>query len=281
MESFKNQKEIMARIRYLKPEFFTDEDLADIPFQTRLTFAGLWCYADREGRLEDRPKYLKAMIFPYDNVDMEKQLQTLAQPKHGNGNPFIIRYEIESKRFIEILSWEYHQKPHHTEVESKIPPAPPLREDKDKDKEKCPSDKLELSNVSKTVKTRLKITEHYNSPLFIGFWNCYPRKEAKGKAWEEWLKIRPLVDEKIVEQMKSRIEHFRNTPQWQKEDGQFIPLPSTWLHQRRWEDEIDGRGPGSVLDPVERLKETLRKDKERKLAGGGDKTAPGEAPSGS
>ena len=117
----------MARIRYLKPEFFSDEDLAELPYQARLAFAGLWCYADKAGRLEDRPKFLKAMIFPYDNIDMEKQLSLLAQGKHGNGScPFIHRYEDEGVSYIQILTWEKHQKPHHTEAESKIPPGPPL-----------------------------------------------------------------------------------------------------------------------------------------------------------
>jgi hypothetical protein len=118
----------MPRIRYLKPEFFSDEDLSELPFETRLTFAGLWCFADKAGRLEDRPKFLKAMIFPYDKVDIEKQLSSLSNGKHENGIPFIHRYEIEGKRFIQILTWEKHQKPHHTEAESKIPPAPPLME---------------------------------------------------------------------------------------------------------------------------------------------------------
>ena len=84
----------MPRIRYLKPEFFSDEDLARLPHSTRLTFAGLWCWADREGRLEDRPEFLKAMIFPYpgdSRVDMEKELSRLAEPK-SNGEPFINRY---------------------------------------------------------------------------------------------------------------------------------------------------------------------------------------------
>ena len=63
----------MPRIRYLKPEFFTDDDLAEHSFETRLAYAGLWCHADKAGRLEDKPKFLKAVIFPYDDkVNMEK-----------------------------------------------------------------------------------------------------------------------------------------------------------------------------------------------------------------
>jgi uncharacterized CHY-type Zn-finger protein len=143
----------MPRIRYLKPEFFSDEDLADLPFETRIFYAGLWCYADREGRLEDRPKYLKAVIFPYDRVDIEKMISTLCQCKNS-GDPFIQRYEVGGKQYIQILTWEKHQHPHHSENPSSFPPAPPLNKEKDKDKGK--GNKLEPSNDLNTVKERLK-----------------------------------------------------------------------------------------------------------------------------
>ena len=112
----------MARIRYIKPDFFTDEVLAGLSPIHRLTFAGLWCYADKAGRLEYRPQYLKAMLFPYEKVDMEKILNDLSNPK-----PFIIIYTINGKSYIQITNWSKHQKPHHTEKESVLPPIPPLK----------------------------------------------------------------------------------------------------------------------------------------------------------
>jgi hypothetical protein len=137
----------MARIRYLKPEFFTDEELSELPFEARLLYAGLWCHADKSGRQEDRPKYLKAMIFPYDRVDIEKLLELLSQ------KPFINRYETDGKRFIEIPSWDRHQKPHHTEKESTIPPGPPQDKGKGELKQLNPS--KELRNGLITVKEPL------------------------------------------------------------------------------------------------------------------------------
>jgi hypothetical protein len=114
----------MARIRYLKPDFFKDEDVAKLPFETRLFFQGLWGLADKAGRLEDRPLRLKAEIFPYDKVDVEKCLQQLNKSKDGSGQPFINRYTTDNQRYIQIVTWEKHQRPHHTEKESTIPPAP-------------------------------------------------------------------------------------------------------------------------------------------------------------
>ncbi|HAG51728.1 MAG TPA: hypothetical protein DCL42_10415 [Deltaproteobacteria bacterium] len=46
----------MGRIRYVKPDFFKDEDVAELPDKTKLLYIGLWCFADKSGRIEDRPK---------------------------------------------------------------------------------------------------------------------------------------------------------------------------------------------------------------------------------
>lgn len=111
----------MSRIRYLKPEYFEDEHLAEFPFWIRLLFAGLWNIADKAGRLEDRPKRIKAKIFPYDNVNTEKGLTDLSKIKSDSNRPFIIRYCVDDEKYIQIVNWHLHQKPHHTEKESVIP----------------------------------------------------------------------------------------------------------------------------------------------------------------
>jgi hypothetical protein len=105
----------MARIRSIKPEFFTDEDLGQLPPAVRLLFIGMWTEADKAGRLKDKPKTLKARCLPFDNVDVEKALVSLASGK------FIIRYAIGGEQYIQIRTWDEHQRPHHTERVSTIP----------------------------------------------------------------------------------------------------------------------------------------------------------------
>lgn len=105
----------MARARNIKPGFFCNEDMVELDFGTRLLFAGLWTVADREGRLEDRPKKIKINVFPADDVDVESMLVKLAAKN------FIIRYEVEGDKFIQVTNWHKHQRPHHTEKESVIP----------------------------------------------------------------------------------------------------------------------------------------------------------------
>jgi len=119
----------MPRIRSLHPEFFADEDLGKMPFECRIAYQGLWCYADREGRLEDRPEFLKAVIFPYNpEVDMQKILSKLEESKENSHQPYIIRYAVEGRKYIQILSFRRWQSPHKTERESRIPPCENLCE---------------------------------------------------------------------------------------------------------------------------------------------------------
>lgn len=107
----------MARARNLKPGFFKNEDLAECTVWARLCFAGLWLLADREGRLEDRPKRIKCELFAYDSVEVEPLLSELEQ--HG----FILRYRAPDGRgVIQVLQFLRHQNPHHREPESDLPP---------------------------------------------------------------------------------------------------------------------------------------------------------------
>lgn len=105
----------MSRARNIKPGFFKNETLAECHPLARILFSGLWCEADREGRLEDRPKRLKAECLPYDDCDANDLLEQLAS------RGFIHRYESAGIRYIQILEFLKHQNPHVREMPSSIP----------------------------------------------------------------------------------------------------------------------------------------------------------------
>lgn len=111
------------RARNIKPGLYKNDALAECSLAARWLFTGLWCMADREGRLDDRPKRIKAEIFPYDDFDVDALLDELANTKDGN-EPFIIRYEVDGLRYIQVVNFAKHQRPHSNEVESIIPPIP-------------------------------------------------------------------------------------------------------------------------------------------------------------
>lgn len=110
----------MARSRNIKPGFFLNDELAEVEPLGRILFAGLWCIADREGRLEDKPRRIKVEVLPYDDCDVNYLLNQLAE------RGFIVRYEHESNPYIQIINFTKHQNPHPREVASVIPAYPCL-----------------------------------------------------------------------------------------------------------------------------------------------------------
>ena len=79
----------MPRARNIKPSFFVNDDLAEISPLGRLLFIGLWTIADREGRLEDKPKKIKVQVLPYDDCDINDILNDLQE------KGFILRYKTD------------------------------------------------------------------------------------------------------------------------------------------------------------------------------------------
>lgn len=108
-----------GRIRTVKPELFTDERLWDLGVETGLpvlqAFIGLWCFADREGRFEWRPRALRAMILPFWEGDMASVLEALAS------RSFITRYVVDGSEFGHIRTFSAHQVIPHREAQSTLP----------------------------------------------------------------------------------------------------------------------------------------------------------------
>lgn len=105
----------MPRARNIKPAFFTNDRLAECQPLARIMFVGLWTIADKEGRLEDRPKKIKAETLPYDDCDADILLTEL----HNGG--FIKRYTINNIAYIQVVNFAKHQNCHMKENASTIP----------------------------------------------------------------------------------------------------------------------------------------------------------------
>ena len=72
------------------------------------------------------------------------------------------------------------------------------------------------------------------------FWKCYPKKKGKGNV-EAWFK-KHNPSQEIVEQMVKTVQALLHTDDWQKDRGQYIPYPATWLNAKGWEDEVGTSG---------------------------------------
>ncbi len=107
----------MARARNIKPSIMDNDQLADLEPLARLLFIYLWMLADRNGRLEDRPKRIAAQALPFDrDADVDAMLDALA------GGGFLTRYKAKGVAVIQITNFAKHQTPHVREADGTLPP---------------------------------------------------------------------------------------------------------------------------------------------------------------
>jgi hypothetical protein len=96
----------MARIRSIKPEFWTSEQVMECSLSARLLFIGLWNFADDLGRMSMSAKSIKAQIFPSDEITSETILGMI-QDLSNNG--LLLLYTVEGKDYLQITGWQ-HQR---------------------------------------------------------------------------------------------------------------------------------------------------------------------------
>lgn len=260
------------RARNIKPGFFKNELLGVMDPMTHLTFAGLWLLADKNGRLEDRPQKIKGELFPFRECDIERHLGELERAN------FIVRYKSGNFGYISVINFKKHQSPHHTEKPQGYPPPPsetviittelPVTV-------KSPvhngyvtvSSPLDNGEITVRQRSESLIPDSLNpesppNPLkgertcglprkgrppeptgFDDFWNAYPKKRGKDAARKAWRKAKPPLDAVL-----KALEWQTASADWTKDNGQFIPHPSTYLNQGRWQDEPEDITP--TEDPL-------------------------------
>lgn len=211
----------MARIRTIKPEFFTSEDIVSVTPLSRLFYISLWCEADREGRMEWKPRTLKIRYFPMDDCDINAMSQELQD------RGLIELYEIDGRTYAEIPAFKKHQVINNREAESAIPARV----------------KVASKRVSGEGRKEGKGKEGKEQPSqtrFDDFWSTWPksdRKQDKSKCQEKWA---DFDLDSIAEKVLADVETKKLTRKWQDDDGRYIEAPLVYLNNRRWEDGSGG-----------------------------------------
>ncbi len=96
----------------------------------------------------------------------------------------------------------------------------------------------DTTKEDKNVKTkRIKEKPLKTMQGFEEFWFVYPKKKSIGDAEKAWSKINP--DSQLILKIMTKIELLKQSEDWQKEKGKYIPFPATWLNAKGWEDEVD------------------------------------------
>lgn len=262
----------MARTRRVHPDFFADERLAELPALTRLAFLGLLTIADREGRIEDRPARIRALVMPYDAMDMGAALSEL------RAAGAIERYEERGTSCIQIVGWADHQRPHQHEVASKIPEKTADSRDLSRVTRRIDTPtntngapwlakgSLDLDLVldpDLTAATRpkgvgsdlLSLVVSPPDPDRIRTAARVPRAKASPNArtappsdFDRFMaaypnKVARGAAEKAwaamappLNEVLEALDWQRLSEGWTKDGGQYIPHPATWIRAKRWMD---------------------------------------------
>jgi hypothetical protein len=236
----------------------------------RLLFPGLWMMSDRDGRLEYRPKRIKAEVFPYDSHSID--IDVLCNELENAG--MIARYEFDGVRYLWIPGFARHQNLSMQErnTVSSLPPPPeritkpvPVQDEfindnilvmnqdtpgdesislntetlntetLSKDISRVPNDDAHVT-PSRTTKPSRTSKPSPEIRRFDEFWALYPHKKAKQDAIKAWGRIKP--DEALFSRIMDAVREQLQSEDWRKENGRFIPYPATWLNSGRWEDVV-------------------------------------------
>jgi hypothetical protein len=97
---------------------------------------------------------------------------------------------------------------------------------------------------------------------FQKFWASFPKRRARAAAEKAWVKINPSPE--LFETIMTSLEEQKQSGDWLKNDGQFIPFGSTWLNGRRWEDDVANPNLESPSGPMEHSLLKILKEEEEK-----------------
>lgn len=232
----------MARIRTIKPDFWTDGNMVKLSPFARLLYIGMWNFTLCDhGHVADDPMKLKLQILPMDTVDIDALLaEIMAQGR-------VVRIADEDGRtYLLVKRFEDHQKidprwktrcPACAQQDSLAPIETPVSfPEPQRD-----SPELPLGRDGKGWEGKKTSSTATPSKEFDTFWASYPRKIGKEAARKAFVKaITKTTAGKIMEGVEQlRIEVAGK-------DQQFTPHAATWLNAGRWDDEVASPATATV-----------------------------------
>ena len=246
------------RIRSIKPEFWTSDDIADLAIEDRLLFIGLWSYVDDNGVGIDKEHLVVSELFPRDLYNNPRD--TIARVSRGLQHlcdkGLIARYITRGKPFLEVLTWEKHQRIDRPN-KARYP-----RYDADRDTLATPSrvsretlatgtgeqgnrgtgeqrnrgtDVMRIADAKRDTKPATSLPAKKNpdyTPEFETFWDQYPEKKDKAKAARAFKAALKRADlNTILEGLANYRAELARYP------DRSIKYAEGWLNGDRWLDE--------------------------------------------
>lgn len=154
----------------------------------------------------------------------------------------LLRKRTRDENGVTFCSYQAVTPEEGTEQQPKTPnqeyqSAPPVHKVHHPGAQSAPSNNLNINIYNRESKDSLLCASRCASDDgFATFWAAYPKKKSKGQALSAWKKLKP--DSSLQALILKAVEAQKRSPDWQKDKGQFIPYPATWLNAMAWEDEV-------------------------------------------
>lgn len=229
----------MARRRMLEITIAYDELFNSLSEFAQLTYLKILPHTDDLGRFEGNPVIIKARAMPLSSRKPNHIFHAVCEILTTG----LLRVFLSDSRLVLQFNEEAFKRINAVLVKNNVSGKSEypdftsfltLDEYRKHVNDTC----LARSIKSKEYKVRSK--EQKESTCFSTFWDIYPRKTGKGNAENSFNKIKP--DSELLNKMIEAIKQQMKSEQWQKDKGQFIPHPATWLNQKRWEDDPEIKG---------------------------------------
>lgn len=243
------------RIRSIKPEFWTSDDIVALPWDVRLLFIGLWSYVADSGVGRDNDKLIAADLFPLE----EDPIATLATVSRGlaslSAAGLITRYSVKGKRYLHINAWADHQKIDRP-TRSPFPPptcddaviAPALDESSRATREASPPGSRDLGNKGSREQGNegSSSDKSDNTPAipdrFEEFWTVYAYKRKRVDAERAWAKaIRKADPDHIIVAAANYADSIRADKAARGDRAPDQAHAASWLNGERWNDDLGDR----------------------------------------
>jgi hypothetical protein len=234
--------------RVVREGLLSSDAFNALPCEAQMFFVRLMLISDDFGRYDGREMAIKSAAYPMTDIrlsDVSKMLAAVC------GAGLVLRYVVDGKPYISIPRFDQRLR----QKRERYPAPPEFVSDSDSDSisdSDSDSDSGKHACNCLTVDGQLpdshakskhgSLLEGYSAE-FEEFWKIYPRKAGKGAAWKVWSKIKAPVH--TLAAISEALEWQKVSRQWVSDGGQYIPHPSTYLNQRRWEDDPKGQ-PGTV-----------------------------------
>jgi len=216
--------------RIIKETICRSDTIDQLSWFEEVLFYRLMVNCDDYGRFDARPAIIKGSLFPLKNVS-EKHIITALNKFSDIG--LVVLYEHNERQYIQCATWNNHQQ--IRSKKSKYPEPENICNQMISDDIKCPRNPIQSNPNTESNPNAL-------NARFDSFWKSYPRKTGKGEARRSFEKLK--VGEPLLADILKAIERQKASDQWKRDGGRYIPNPSTWLNQGRWEDELPKQKTG-------------------------------------